>query len=41
MVPHFLCFFYKKFYHLCDMADGQMIKDDRFDGLLEPLGLEN
>lgn len=37
----FSLIFHKEFYHLCDMADGHMKKDDRIDGLLEQLGLEN
>lgn len=37
----FSLIFHKDFYHLCDIADGQMKKDDRIDGLLEQLGLEN
>ncbi len=37
----FSLIFHKEFYHLCDMVDGLMKKDDRIDGLLEQLGLEN
>lgn len=37
----FSLIFHKEFYHLCDMVDGWMKKDDRIDGLLEQLGLEN
>lgn len=37
----FSLIFHKGFYHLCDIADGHVKKDDRIDGLLEQLGLEN
>ena len=37
----FSLIFHKEFYHLCDMTDGRVKKDDRIDGLLEQLGLEN